>query len=324
MSTSGKDKITDYSADYRSVHSHRPKREPKPSPASRPEPKPVHGGRAEAKPRRPEPAAPAEEPGADTEIDDFLPKQDRIDGERLLEKWEDGLESPAEAERAAGVGRRRGKRRYGIFLGTVVLLLALVGVGFIATEIGTRIHGALTDDSRLRAYDKFLTVVVAQDPQPFESPQKADPDFVLTASLWQTMTENGAGYTNYDGSGRTIVPLGDVAQACHELFGPDCSLQPKNPETETFYSYDASKYQFHVSLYSLDSTYVPYTVNRKNVGDAVVLRVGFVPPSDATRALSGVSSGGTPSPTKYMDYVLKTNQTTQKEYIYAIRKAGAR
>lgn len=340
MSTNDKNSRPDtFSADYRGSFPNggqggRPRRQAQPA-AERPAAKqPTTAGQPVAKqsaakrptagqPAAKRPAPPPEKPSAarpgrlenDTEIDDFLPAGDSMDDERLLTKWDDGLE-PQEPEKPRA--RRRGRRRYGILVGSLVLILALVGVGFLATTIGLKIHSALTDDTKNRAYDKFLTVVVAQDPQPFSSPAKADPDFVLNASLWQTMTsDSAANYTEYDDAGRTIVPLGDVVDACHELFGPDCQLQPKNPTEETFYEYDSSKAQFHVALYSLDSTYVPYTEEIKRKDDSTVLRVGYVPPSDDTRVQSGASSG-TPKPVKYMEYVLKTDPKTDKEYIYAV------
>lgn len=326
MSTSDKD--IDYSADYRSVYPQKPKAE-RPRPAEGKPPRRSESGRKarprlSAAPKTPkEPERPARLPDRmdnESEIDDFLPDRDRADGEQILTRW-DGETGKAAAARSGR--RRRGRYRYGIFVGSLVLILALVGVVFIASEVGARIHGVLTDDSRLRAYDKFLTVVVAQDPQPFASPDKADPDFVLNASLWKTMTENGSGYSSYDDAGRTIVPLGDVADACRELFGPECSLQPKNPAAETFYTYDSAKAQFHVSLYSMESTYEPYTESVRKDAEGSVLRVGYVPPSDPTRAESGVSSAaGRPKPAKYMEYVLKTDPASRKEYLYAVRKAG--
>lgn len=339
MSTSEKDKITDYSADYRGIHAPKPKEKSRKAAQEKPnrpagsskktQPRPAEneskaqarsGQKKEPKRSLPLPEEPVDRLENDSEIDDFLPVEDHDDSEQILTKWDDGS---ADSKPEKVSTKRSGKYRYGIFVGSVVLLFALVGVVFIASAIGTRIHSALTDDSKLRAYDKFLAVAVAQDPQPFASPDKADPDFVLNASIWKTMTENGSNYTSYDDAGRTIVPLGDVADACRDLFGPDCSLQPKNPAMETFYTYDAGKSQFHVSLYSLEGTYEPYTVKIGRDGDATVLRVGYVSPSDQTRKSSGVSSaGGKPNPTKYMEYLLKTNSSTKKEYIYAVRKAA--
>ena len=255
----------------------------------------------------------------ETEIDDFLPETDNIEEERLLTKWDDGMESAVPKQPKP---KRRGHHRYGIFVGSIVLIFAFIGVAFLATAIGTKIHAVLTDDTQQRQYDQFLTVVVAQDPEPFDSPEKADPDFVLNASLWQTMTsDSAANYTDYDDTGRTLVPLGDVVEACHELFGPDCQLQPKNPTEETFFEYDSENAQFHVALYSLDSTYTPYTEEIKKKGDVLALRVGYVPPSDETRTQSVGSSNSDvkPTPVKYMEYDIKTNSSTQKPYIYAVK-----
>lgn len=256
--------------------------------------------------------------------EDFLPDSDSDSNDEILTKWTDELEPepPEPEQRPKKTARRRGKHRYGVAVGSLVLTLALVGVVFIAASIGRQIYRAATDDSRLRAYDTFLTPVVMQDPQPFSSPDKADGEFVMDASLWKTVTaDNGANYTDYDDAGRLIVPLGDVVESCKELFGPSCQLQPKNPEAETFFTYDSTKNEFHVALYSSDSTVTPYTESAKKQGDSTVLRVGYVSPTDPWRTQTS-STVSAPKPTKYMEYVLKTNPDTKKEYIYAVQAAG--
>lgn len=256
----------------------------------------------------------------DIEIDDFLPYGDSVSDETLLTKWNDGLdeEEKDELPEQPKPPVRRRKNRYGVAVGSIVLLLALIGVGFIATAIGQRIYFAATDDSKLRAYDALIATAVMQDPQPFDSPDKANPDFVLNASLWKTITaNNGTNYTNYDDSGRALVPLGDVVDACHSLFGPDCQLQPKTPAQETFFEFNSTENQFHVALYSSDSTYTPHTEKAQKKGDSIVLRVGYVSPSDASRKQTS-STATAPTPTKYMEYVLKTDSSNDSPYIYAI------
>ena len=207
-------------------------------------------------------------------------------------------------------------------VGSLVLLLALTGVVFIVGIVGKQIYTAATDDSQLRAYDTFLTPAVMQDPQPFASPDKAPEDFVLNASLWQAITaNNGTNYTEYDDAGRVLVPLGDVVQACRDLFGPDCQLQPKTPAQETFFEYNSEENKFHVALYSSDSTFIPYTESAKNQGGSTILRVGYVSPSDTWRTQTS-STVTSPKPTKYMEYVLKTNSSTNKQYIYSIQEGS--
>lgn len=327
--------IGGFSADYRDAHPQKPKAErPAPSKSAPKKKNPEHPSGKKRAAKAPEKAAaPVSQKGVsaplpeatmenETELDDFLPAGEKDEVEPYLTKW-DGEERKSSSPPRTRDKRRSGKYRYGLFTGFLVLLLALVGVVFIAFQVGSRIHSAVTDDSKLRAYDKELAVVVAQDPQPFASPDKADPDFVLNASIWKVMMEHSADYTTYDDIGRTIVPLGDVVDACEELFGPKCALHPKNPATESFYSYDSSKAQFHIALYSLEGIYTPYTVSTKKEGDGVVLRVGYIPPTDVTRTSSSVSSSsGKPAPTKYMEYVVKQNETTKKDYVFAVRKAS--
>ena len=120
----------------------------------------------------------------DVELDDFLPEGETLPDDDLLSKWRD--ESAAAAQKTQDrASRPRGKRRYGVLLGSVVLLLALVGVVSLAGMIGTRIYSSVTDDSALRAYDEQLACVVMQDPEPFDSPENADPLFVQNSALWK-------------------------------------------------------------------------------------------------------------------------------------------
>lgn len=210
------------------------------------------------------------------------------------------------------------RRRYGIPVGIAVLALALVGVVFLAVSIGQAIFRGLNNDSKLREYDNFLTPVVMQDPAPFETIDSADPDMVMTASLWYAILQNGAeSYTSYDAEGRSLVPLGDVTAACQELFGPDCVLQPANPKQETFFTFDNTDNQFHVAPYSSQSSYTPYTESERRSGDSVLLRVGYLSPAD--EYFSDETGNTAPSPAKYMEYELKTNPDTGKQYISAIR-----
>ena len=189
-----------------------------------------------------------------------------------------------------------------------MLLLALVGVCSIATLAGRQIYQAATDDSALRAYDDFLAPVVMQDPEPFESPEKADPEFVQNAALWKTiLADNGASYTEYDDAGRALIPVGDVSAACSALFGPDCRLSPRTPE-DTFYSYDEETAQYHVAMFSSESAYEPYTERVHNENGDTVLRVAYNTPGSVDRGSSALNSAQQAH--KRMDYVLRTNETT--------------
>ena len=109
-----REKIADFTADYREAFTERPT------------------------------VSPTEDDA--TEIDDFYPDADEDDA--LLTKWapepEEENTIPSVPEQPV---RRKGRRRYGVAVGALVLLLALVGVVFIAGTIGNRIY--TTDDGTI-------------------------------------------------------------------------------------------------------------------------------------------------------------------------------
>lgn len=279
-------------------------------------------------------AAQAPDPEPEPELDDFLPEEEAAkddillikkdahpqQGEELSAPEPEPEQSAEPAEKAVPSLRRRGRYRYGIGAGALVMVLAFVGLSFLVWTVGRQIYRTATDDSQLRAYDTFLASIVMQDPEPFESPAEADTEMVMKASLWRAVTQNGAEYNTYDDEGRTLVPLGDVVDACHTLFGPDCDLQPANPQEETFFEYDAEKNVFRVTPYSSQSSFSPYTVSSKKSGSSVILRVGYV--IGDTEDGTG-SEAETPTPVKYMQYVLNKTADGKSEYVTAVRAEDA-
>ncbi|WP_101698282.1 hypothetical protein [Clostridium minihomine] len=278
------------------------------------------------------------EPEPEPELEEFLPKEESAQEDILLIKkssrseQEPGEEAaqtqePTEPENEKAALsqplRRRGKYRYGIGMGALVMVLAFVGLAAILLGVGRQVYYTVTDDSHLRAYDTFLSPIVMQDPEPFENAKEADPEMVMKASLWRAVTQNGAEYNNYDEEGRTLVPLGDVVDACHALFGPDCDLQPSSPQEETFFEYDADQNVFRVAPYSSQSSFSPYTASSKRAGTQVILKVGYVIGGEDW--MDGTESQPSePAPIKYMEYILQTTAEGKSYYVSAIRAIEAK
>ena len=90
MSTSGKDRIADYSADYRNANPRGPKAESPQPGQEKPDCPAGNKQKTQTRPRQ-KPKTVHTEPDRmdnDSEIDDFLPAKDRIDGEQILTKWD--------------------------------------------------------------------------------------------------------------------------------------------------------------------------------------------------------------------------------------------
>ena len=251
---------------------------------------------------------------------DLLEEQTADTGETPEKESVDTVEAET-ISKGTSAFRARGKRKkLGLATGVVVLLLALTGVGFLAATIGTQIYQAATDDSRERAYDEYLKPLVMQDPDAYDTPAEADEQMVLSASLWKALEDNSASYTDYDDMGRTIVPLADVSDACHGLFGPEVELQLNGLDEDNFFTFDDTDNQFHVTPYSTQSSFIPYTESIRVQADGEkVLTVGYVAPSDQWRS-DNANAPEEPSPIKYMEYVIAETEDGQ-EYVAQIRES---
>lgn len=218
--------------------------------------------------------------------------------------------------------RKKKRRRYGIFVGSLVLLLALVGVVSLVSVITGQLKSWLSPgEPDLHSYESFLAPVVMQDPEPFESAEKADPDLIVTAGLWYVlMNRPAAAYASYDEQGRAVLPLGEVVNGCCTLFGPNCPVFPRTPKGKSFFEYDNGENRFLIQNYSTDSSFAPYVSEGYRSGDSLFLKVGYISAADGYRI--GLSEE--PAPVKYMEYELKTDPDSGREYIAAIRKAKER
>lgn len=259
--------------------------------------------------------------GEDPEWDDFLSQEEEEEGAReedALKKdgdTEEEILSEEEIEEQQARARRHRRRRGTMAAGIIVLLFALIGVGYVATSLVQYIYGVVTDDSALRAYDDRIKPVVMQDPAPFESWEDLDKEKVLMAAIWKEIQSDDT--FTYDDTGRTIISYARVLRAARSLFGEDCEIDPSVLGDDSYVSYNEETNAFHVTPYTDTTSYTPYTVSERKEGDETILRVGYVSALDEWR--TGENPDVTePSPVKYMLYVLKTDEEGQT-YLAAVR-----
>ncbi|HIS70033.1 MAG TPA: hypothetical protein IAA58_11805 [Candidatus Gallacutalibacter stercoravium] len=218
--------------------------------------------------------------------------------------------------------RYYGRRRYGVPLGAAVLLLALAGVvALVCLAAGFFTATGQVDEQTLRDYDTFLAPVVMQDPAPFSEAGQMDPQAALTAALWRAISVKEGGYTSYDSSGRSVIPLQDVQQAARDLFGPSYSLAQQAPAQETYFTFEEEDACYHVSPYSVQDSYSPYTEAAWQEEDAIVLRVGYVSALDPFRT-DATGQVQQPTPEKYMEFVLQPDGQGNY-YLAALRQPSA-
>ena len=222
--------------------------------------------------------------------------------------------------------KRVGKRRYGVFAGSVVLLFAVVGIVVVCLSVFNVIHGIITDDSALRAYDELIGPVVGMDPQPFENIKGADPEMVLLASILAVEYESAdSGLSEYDDYEKNVrnIPVSAVLNQATRLFGPDCNVRLQSIEDEIYsYEYKENEQIIVAPLFGSIGAYIAKTESSRRSGDSVLLRVGYVSVANMGETTPD-GNGGEPEEEipvdKYREYEMRTDPQTGQQYVFAVR-----
>ncbi len=327
---------------------------PAPAPVSRP--RRTQGGvqRPGVQPQTPPPSYPVSDQGSELVIDASesldqtgqilveLPMESEYGGDRDILNDEDTSDDAASLAKGGRLQaklstkrrkKRVGKRRYGVAVGSVVLLLAAVGLFVLLWNGYNMISDIIADESPLIAYDDLVGPVVAVDPQPFENITAADPKIVLVASILavESETMETGEYDDYTENVKKI-PVGEVLTQATRLFGPKCDVRlqsVKGAGEDDSYEYDEGKQLIIAPLNSEFGTYMAYTESSRRKGDSVLLRVGYVSMAnwedgnvegDGDQDNARVKKRPKYTVDKYMEYELKTDPQTGKQYVFAVRE----
>ena len=111
------------------------------------------------------------------------------------------------------------RRRARQFRGAVFLLLAFVGVISIASVVIGRIRAITNDDVQKAEFAKIIAPLVALDPAPFESTEKAKAAILEEAAIRAVIyNENTSKYVRTS-EGQILIPVLDVDRYYKRLFG---------------------------------------------------------------------------------------------------------
>lgn len=264
------------------------------------------------------------------------PESAQLQVQPLQKQPSEVKEAAVQATEAAAVyDRPKSKHKrhwYGVPLGALVLVFAMVGFGWLAWQGGRYLYGVITDDSKERAYDEYLKSVVMFDPEPFETPAAADKSMIQRAAVWKTVFENIGVISEYDDQYRLIVPADLVRANAVKLFGVDCVLTPESfsmgdgdsvtGENETIVQYMQRTDDYHVPLIESVGTYQPYTVSRHVRDNVTTLRVAYcivLATDNVETDAELLGEDKNLAVVKYMEYEIAYDRDTNLEYIQAIR-----
>lgn len=221
---------------------------------------------------------------------------------------------------------RNNRRLARQIVGSVALLLALIGLFTVLGWIVGLVRSALDDSGLRKAYRDRLYGMVMLDPVAFDDVNSVDPGVFKQAAIWGTVyqVQNSGGnldqYERDPDTGSAMIPALEVDTYIANLLGPEYKVPEGTFSTEEFvYQYDEEKQAYLVPVTSSVAQYTP-TVEKISRRDGKrIVTVGYVP--TATNNATGELSLTAPTePTKYMDYVFTRGENRQW-YLTALQES---
>ena len=240
----------------------------------------------------------AEEPAAETEETTETAE---------VEETEEYTEEP--------VPNTRYRRR--VIVGAVMCLLMLIGLGTIIAG-GVSVTAKLLDNTAEKeSYNQLLATLVVADPLPFESPDEADMDLLLSSSVWAAVMHEDMEKYETDDYGQTYLPAVDVDRYFAKLFGTQYALEHDDfSDQGADFEYDEDKQAYIVPVTSLPTGFTPQVSKIKKGNGEKIVTVGYISPATNW---NDTSDG---SVSKYVDYIFQ--KQGKEYYLVAIRDSEAR
>lgn len=219
-----------------------------------------------------------------------------------------------EVEEFIGKKRLQKKQKRRVVTGAVMFFLMVVGVVSIVMS-GVGFAAKLLDNTgEKQEYNALLATLVVSDPLPFESPDLADRDWLLSSSVWAAVMNSDMSTYEQNDFGETYLPAVEVDKYYTRVFGTQYPLQHGTfSDQEIEFTYDEEKQAYIVPVTSFPTGFTPEVAKIKKGSGEKIVTVGYISPATSwtDTAAGGVS--------KYVDYIFQ--KQGQEYYLVAIRES---
>lgn len=243
------------------------------------------------------------------DTENFLPEENNVKITYRAEETE--TENNADEEIFSRKDIKPNHRRR-VVIGAVMCVLMLIGMGtIIASGVGVVVK-IFDNTAEKEAYNALLSTLVVADPLPFESPDQADMDLLLSSSVWAAvMNEDMSKYETND-IGQTYLPAVDVDRYFAKVFGTQFVLEHGDfSDQGADFEYDEDKQAYIVPVTSLPTGFTPKVEKIKTGKGEKIVTVGYISPATNW---NDTSDG---SVSKYVDYIFQ--KQGKEYYLVAIR-----
>lgn len=216
----------------------------------------------------------------------------------------------------------RQDRKWAKPLGLLVIILAIVGVVFIALTIVNSIVAKKTAarNAEMQKFQTMLVPVVMNDISEFDDITKADMGQLIEASIWSIIKSDVATDEYEIEDGMIFYPAADVEAKYISLFGSEREIEHQTVASSAFeFVYDSEREAYKVPITGVDATYTPKVLDMTEKSNTIVLTVGYLSGSGFVQAENGDMVE--PSPSKYVKVTLR--EKGKAYYISAIQPTSA-
>lgn len=208
------------------------------------------------------------------------------------------------------------KKKHNINAIKFLLICLILTASIVAVSIALSAAEKGDNALGLSDYDNFIWPVVMQNPENFNENSPAETSTMVSAAVWKASAENKDDKDKINDDGQIVLSFDEVREACESLFCRTFEKSDLIEINEDFFKFDENKNCFFVESVSGVDNYVPHTVNAYRKDNDIILKVGYVIPSDRFEPdMSGILENNI---SKYKIYHLKTDKTTGKKYVSAV------
>ncbi len=243
------------------------------------------------------------------DTENFLPDEDSVKVTYRAEETES-----ESAEDTLSRKNIRSKRRRRTVIGAVMCVLMLIGIGtIVAGGVGV-VTKLLDNTAEKEQYNALLATLVVADPLPFESPDQADMELLLSSSVWAAVMNEDMEKYEKDDFGQTYLPAIDVDRYFARVFGTQYALEHGDfADQEIEFEYDEDRQAYIVPVTSFPTGFTPKVEKIKTGGGEKIVTVGYISPATNW---NDTSDG---SVSKYVDYIFQ--KQGKEYYLVAIRES---
>lgn len=223
---------------------------------------------------------------------------------------------------AASTGKKHKKHahRWAFPLGLLITVLAVVGLVTVVLAGVNAAKQAIDKSKNIEEYNKMLTPVVMNDPDPFDDITKANQSQLIDISVWSILKSDLSPDRYEYGDGGMMIPEADVTAEFQALFGTE--IAPAHGTVNGYgyeFTYDAAKQIYTIPLTGIVPTYTPSVVDAQKRSGSIVLTVGYLAGDQWAQSSNGNMVA--PEPDKYMRVTLREKDGAY--YISALQATSA-